>query len=61
MPTYNHDYMHCNQHKCKRKDQCYRYWLSQNFKGTDYQYASFYHPKEKVTDGCEYFMDIKSW
>ena len=56
MPHYQHDMMHCSQDKCKKKDQCYRYWLGQEIKNPDHQYASFYHPEEPVTDGCIYFI-----
>lgn len=56
MPQYFHDYMHCSQEQCKKKDQCYRYWLGQEIKNTDYQYASFFYPEEPVTDGCSYFI-----
>lgn len=56
MPKYCRDMMHCHQEQCKKKDQCYRYWLGQEIKNTDYQYASFYHPEEPVTDGCSYFI-----
>ena len=52
MPQYFHDYMHCSQDQCKKKDQCYRYWLGQNARGT----ATFYHPEKPVTDGCEFFI-----
>ena len=53
MPQYFHDYMHCNQEQCAKKDQCYRYWLGQNAGGT----ATFYHPEKPVTDGCEFFIN----
>ena len=52
MPIYNRDMMHCSQDQCKKKDQCYRYWLGQNARGT----ATFYHPEKPVTDGCEFFI-----
>ena len=57
MPQYNHDMLHCSQEQCKLKDQCYRYWLSQNFKGQGFQYASFYHPEKPVTEECEYYIN----
>lgn len=57
MPHYNHDMMHCVQDKCKKKDLCYRYWLGQEIKNTDFQYASFFYPEEPVTDGCEYYVN----
>jgi len=53
MPYYNRDMMHCSQEQCKLKDQCYRYWLGQNARGT----ATFYHPEKPVTDGCEFFIN----
>lgn len=56
MPLYSRDYMHCSQDQCKLKDQCYRYWLGQEIKNNGFQYASFYYPKEPVTDGCTYFI-----
>ena len=49
--------MHCSQEQCKLKDQCYRYWLGQEIKNTDCQYASFYHPEKPVTEGCEYYIN----
>ena len=52
MPQYSHDMLHCNQEQCAKKDQCYRYWLGQNARGT----ATFYHPEKPVTDGCEFFI-----
>ena len=48
--------MHCSQEECKLKDQCYRYWLGQELENTGFQYASFYHPEEPVTNGCNYFI-----
>ena len=59
MPQYNHDMLHCNQEQCKRKDQCYRYWLGQNVKYSAAPYASFYNPEKPVTDGCTYYVDKK--
>ena len=57
MPQYFHDMTHCSQDKCKKKDQCYRYWLGQEIRNTDYQYASFFYPEEPVTDGCVYYIN----
>ena len=57
MPYYNHDMMHCSQEQCKMKDQCYRYWLGQEIKNQDCQYASFYHPEQPVAEGCEYYIN----
>ena len=54
--TYNHDMMHCSQDTCSKKDTCYRYWLGQEGKNSGYRYASFYHPDEPVTEGCEYYI-----
>ena len=56
MLIYNHDMMHCSQEQCQKKDQCYRYWLGQELKNTDFQYASFYYPEKPVTEGCVYFI-----
>lgn len=61
MPHYNRDMMHCSQEQCKKKDQCYRYWLGQNFKSSGYQYASFYLPEKDVTEGCEYYINVNYW
>lgn len=33
MTQYNKDMMHCNENQCKKKDQCYRYWLGQHATG----------------------------
>ena len=57
MPHYNRDMMHCSQEQCKLKDQCYRYWLGQEIKNQDCQYASFYHPEKPETEGCEYYIN----
>ena len=61
MPQYNHDMMHCSQEQCKKKDQCYRYWLGKNFKEHDFQYASFFYPEKPVNEGCEYFIKTEYW
>jgi hypothetical protein len=54
--------MHCSQEDCKLKDTCYRYWLGQELKNTEYQYASFYLPKDKEDiENCKYFEDLKSY
>ena len=63
MPKYYHDYMHCSQDKCPRKDQCWRYWLGQEFKKHSWQYASFYLPlpiDDDLSD-CVYFIDKKEY
>ena len=57
MPIYCRDMMHCSQDSCKKKDQCYRYWLGQEIKNTDFQYASLFHPEKPVTDGCTYYIN----
>ena len=61
MPYYQHDMMHCNQSRCEKKDQCYRYWLAQEIKNTEYQYASAYapDPEEELGDKCELFLDLE--
>ena len=51
--------LHCAQHKCKKKDKCYRYWLGKEIKNSGFQYASFYYPEKPVTEGCSYFIDKK--
>ncbi len=61
MPKYQHDMLHCSQQQCKKKDQCYRYWLGQGFKRAGFDYASFFYPQEPVTDGYEYFLNIKDY
>lgn len=58
MARYNHDMMHCSQHSCKKKDQCYRYWLGQEIKKQSWQIASFFMPATPVKDGCEYFINL---
>ena len=57
MPQYFHAIMRCSQEQCPKKDQCYRYWLGQNFQGHDWRNTNFYHPEKPVTDGCSYFID----
>ena len=61
MLHYQHDMLHCSQDSCKKKDQCYRYWLGQEIKNTDYQYASFFYPEKPVIDGCTYFVNKDYW
>ena len=57
MPSYQHDMMHCSQEDCKLKDTCYRYWLGQEMKNHDYQYASFYMPQDKEDiENCVYYI-----
>ena len=56
MLHYQHDMMHCAQEQCKKKDQCYRFWLGQNEKYSAEPYASFYHPEKPVNEGCEFFI-----
>ena len=56
MPIYNHDMMHCHQEQCKKKDQCYRYWLEKEIKNSGWTTASFYYPEKPVTEGCKYFI-----
>ena len=60
--TYFHDMTHCSQDKCPKKEQYYRFFLGQNFKNHDYQYASFYMPdKDKDLSECEYFINKKEY
>lgn len=60
MPHYHHDIMHCSQEQCNNKDTCYRYWLGQELKNTDYQYASFYYPQNKEDiENCRYYESLK--
>ena len=54
--NYNHDMMHCAQHKCCKKDICYRYWLGKVVKNTTFRYATFYVPRCPVTDGCLHYL-----
>ena len=57
MTHYDHNMMHCAQDQCKKKDQCYRYWLGQEIKNTNWPYASYYLPDNPVTDGCEFYIN----
>lgn len=55
---YNHDMCHCNQDKCSKKDECYRYWLGIDLKNHNFQYATFYMPKnEQDLNDCKFFID----
>jgi hypothetical protein len=56
MPTYNSDMMHCRQERCKKANQCYRYWLGQHATGL----VSMFRP-EVTPDECEYFINIKNY
>ena len=58
MPTYNSDMMHCRQEDCKKKKQCYRYWLGQ--RAVDM--VSMYSPTAFDSAAkCELFLNIKDW
>ena len=57
MPYYIEDMMHCQQRKCNKREECYRYWLGQHAKGL----VTMYMPKEEVTNGCDYYLDIKDY
>ena len=48
--------MHCSQKECKKKKDCYRFWLGENIKHSGFRYASFYYP-EKPVAGSEYVMN----
>lgn len=56
MIQYNHDMMHCLQHQCERREECYRYWLGKEAPKRGTLYASTYNPEQPVTDGCVYFI-----
>ena len=57
MTDYQHDMMHCNQGSCPKKDSCYRYWLGQEIKNTDWVYASYYNPVEGTDLSlCNYYV-----
>lgn len=57
MPHYNSDYMHCRASSCKKKDQCWRYWLGQQkVEGL----VTMYLPKEPVTQ-CNFFLNINDY
>lgn len=53
MPQYNHDIMHCAQHNCKKKDQCYRYWLGQEIQ---FGNANYYIPEKPIEEDCVFFI-----
>lgn len=60
MPSYQHDMMHCSQEECKLKDNCYRYWLGQELKNTEYLYTSFFMPQNKEDiKNCRYYESLK--
>ena len=59
---YQHDMLHCSQDNCPKREQCYRFFLGQDFKNHGYQYASFYMPsKDKDLNECEYFINKKEY
>ena len=59
---YQHDMLHCSQDNCPKKEQCYRFFLGQDFKNHEYQYASFYMPsKDKNLNECEHFINKKEY
>ena len=57
MPHYNSDYMHCCASSCKRKDECWRYWLGQQKVSG---FVLMYFPDEPVVE-CEHFLNIKDY
>lgn len=53
-----HDISHCNNDKCKVKEQCYRWLAYQELKKINYRYPF----SMLLTEGknkCEYFIDTK--
>jgi hypothetical protein len=56
--VYCNDMMHCHQTTCKLKDECYRYWLGENIKNTEFTLASYFYPKEPVVEGCRSFVKL---
>lgn len=56
MPHYQNDMMHCYQDSCKKKDQCYRFWLGENIKYSGWKCASFFNSDKPITNGCEFYI-----
>ena len=61
MLPYINDMLHCNQHTCNKKDECYRYFLGQEIKNSGFTFASFFSPQEPVTEGCHFFLNKKEY
>ena len=61
MPMYVHDMMHWSPRTCTKKDECYRYWLGQEYKNHGWDFASFFCPQEPVKDGCEHYLNLKDY
>lgn len=63
MATYFHDFAHCSQERCTKKDKCYRYWLGKEIRNTQHRLASYYcpSPKKILGDKCDMFLDIKNY
>jgi hypothetical protein len=55
-PSYQNDMAHCGQDACKLKDICYRFFLGQEIKNTEYSIASFVRPA-KIGNDCRYFLN----
>lgn len=61
MLPYINDMLHCNQQTCKKKDECYRFFLGQEIKNSGFTFANFYIPKVPVTEGCYFFLNKKNY
>ena len=59
-PSYIHDFAHCSKNECKLKNLCYRYFLGQEIKDTDWTCASFVMP-DKTGNECAYFLNKNNY
>ena len=59
MPMYQHDCTHCANNECKKKDQCYRYWLGKNLIKHGWTTAYFYNGEGG--ENCKYFTNINNY
>lgn len=59
--TYNHDMTHCVHTECSKKKECYRFWLGKEFKNQNFKFAKWLLPKQKIIDGCNYYLNINDY
>lgn len=54
----NHDYCHCKNDSCSKKDKCYRYMLYLEDKAWHGAWCYYGDMKENEKGNCEHYMPI---